>query len=123
MHSVKGAPVDTDLGEFVRPGVGTKIPEFNKEEARAISCRGAGNHLWARNQSIPWGEKTSSARSPLAACRLAASPCAQVIKSIQKVVKAFNWKGAVGISLTRQASDKPVLSPVMSWGPPFPFGA
>lgn len=32
MKSVKGAPVDTDLGDFVRPGVATKIPEFTKEE-------------------------------------------------------------------------------------------
>lgn len=35
MTSVKGAPVDTDLGSFVRPGVAAKVPEFNKEEVGA----------------------------------------------------------------------------------------
>lgn len=45
MHSVKGAPVDTSVGDFVRPGMATKIPEFTKEEVRFHRGSSGGSRL------------------------------------------------------------------------------
>lgn len=42
------------------------------------------------------------------------SHCAQVVKAVQKIVGSFNWKGAVGISVTRQARAPYQCSDVVS---------